>query len=39
MYNNERHSQHVVRVKFTEDGNYLFSIGGNDQSVLQWKLA
>lgn len=34
------HSEHVVRVKFGrgELCNYLFSVGGYDQTVMQWKL-
>lgn len=34
------HSEHVVRVKFGKGGNlgnYLFSVGGYDQSLMQWK--
>ena len=33
------HSEHVVRVKFGRDGlnEYLFSVGGYDQSLMQWK--
>lgn len=35
------HSEHVVRVRFGRDGlnNYLFSVGGYDQTVMQWKIA
>lgn len=33
------HSEHVTRVKFTEDGKNLFSVGGQDQTMIQWKLA
>jgi WD40 repeat protein len=34
------HSEHVVRVKFGRGGlsNYIFSVGGYDQTMLQWKL-
>ena len=34
------HSEHVVRVKFGREGlsQWLFSIGGYDQTVMQWKL-
>ncbi len=31
------HSEHVVRVGFSEDDSYLFSIGGYDQTLMQWK--
>ena len=31
------HSEHVVRVQFTEDDSYLFSVGGYDQTLMQWK--
>lgn len=31
------HSEHVVRVKFNSDDSYLFSVGGYDQTVMQWK--
>lgn len=30
------HSEHVVRVMFGEGDNYLYSIGGYDQTVMQW---
>lgn len=35
------HSEHVVRVKFGRGNleNYLFSVGGYDQTVMQWKRA
>jgi len=32
------HSSHVTRVKFSPDGKYLVSTGGNDKSVVQWKV-
>jgi len=32
------HSSHVMNVKFTKDGKYLISAGGNDKSVMQWKI-
>ena len=34
------HSEHVVRVRFGTDGlaEYLFSVGGYDQTVMQWKI-
>ncbi len=31
------HSEHVTRVAFAKDGEYLFSVGGMDQTVIQWK--
>lgn len=31
------HSEHVTSVKFSVDGEYLFSAGGYDQTVMQWK--
>jgi WD40 repeat protein len=31
------HSEHVVRVRFSDDDTYLYSIGGYDQTVMQWK--
>jgi WD40 repeat protein len=31
------HSEHVVRVKFNKDDKYLFSVGGQDKAVMQWK--
>lgn len=35
------HSEHVVRVKFGRGNlnNYLFSVGGYDQTLMQWKMA
>ncbi len=30
------HSEHVVRVKFHDDDKYLFSVGGYDQTLIQW---
>jgi len=32
------HSEHVVRVKFDAQDKYLFSIGGYDRTLIQWKL-
>jgi microtubule-associated protein-like 6 len=32
------HSSHVTNVKFSKDDTYLFSTGGNDNCVFQWKL-
>jgi len=31
------HSSHVTRVRFSPDGSQLFSTGGRDESVIQWK--
>ncbi len=31
------HSEHVVRVAFENNDNYFFSIGGYDQTLMQWK--
>lgn len=31
------HSEHVVRVVSSEDGNRFFTIGGNDKTVIQWR--
>lgn len=31
------HSEHVVRVMFTQEDEYLFSVGGYDQTLMQWK--
>jgi hypothetical protein len=33
------HSSHVVRVKFDDKDSRLFSIGGYDRTMIQWKLA
>jgi WD40 repeat protein len=33
------HSEHVVRVRFDEKDEYLYSIGGFDRTLIQWKLA
>jgi WD40 repeat protein/Ca2+-binding EF-hand superfamily protein len=32
------HSSHVTNVKFDKDDEYLYSTGGEDQSVMQWKV-
>ena len=34
------HSEHVMRVKFGRGplADYLFSVGGQDQTLIQWKL-
>jgi len=31
------HSEHVVRVLFSADDGYIFSVGGYDQTLMQWK--
>jgi len=31
------HSEHVTRVKFFEGDNFLITLGGFDQTVIQWK--
>lgn len=31
------HSEHVVRIRFVEGGKYMVSVGGYDQTVIQWK--
>ena len=31
------HSEHVVRVKFAKDDEYLVSIGGMDKAVFSWR--
>ena len=31
------HSEHVTNVKWSADGSYLFSAGGYDQCIMQWK--
>lgn len=33
------HSEHVVRVMFGAGDSYLYSVGGYDQTLMQWKLA
>ena len=32
------HSSHVMNAKFTKDGKHLISVGGNDKTILQWKI-
>ncbi len=32
------HSSHVTKVRFSEDDKYIFSTGGNDTTVMQWKV-
>lgn len=31
------HSEHVVRVEFSADGQRMFSVGGQDKALIQWK--
>ncbi len=31
------HSEHVVRVRFGLDDQYIFSVGGQDKTLMQWK--
>lgn len=32
------HSSHVTAVKFSKDDQFLFSAGGNDTCIFQWKV-
>ena len=32
------HSSHVTKVRFNHKNTYLFSTGGNDTTVMQWKI-
>lgn len=32
------HSSHVVRVKFSADDAYLYSIGGYDRCLMKWRV-
>jgi hypothetical protein len=32
------HSEHVVRCAFSKDASRIFTIGGYDKAVVQWKL-
>jgi WD40 repeat protein len=32
------HSSHVTKVRFSPKDNFLFSTGGNDTAVMQWKI-
>lgn len=32
------HASHVTAVKFSKDDQYLFSAGGNDTCILQWRV-
>lgn len=31
------HSEHVVNVMFSADDSYMYSVGGYDQTLMQWK--
>ncbi len=31
------HSEHVVRVEFSSDGQRMFTVGGQDKALIQWK--
>jgi len=31
------HSEHVVRARFSPDGQYLYTVGGEDKALIQWK--
>ena len=33
------HSSHVTKVKFNKDSSYLFSAGGNDTAIMQWRIS
>ena len=32
------HSEHVVRIAFSKDGQRLFSVGGQDKTLIQWRI-
>lgn len=32
------HSEHVMNVKWSQDDGYVFSAGGYDQTVMQWRV-
>ncbi len=32
------HSSHVTKVRFSPKDNYIFSAGGNDTAIMQWKI-
>jgi len=32
------HSEHVVRIKFDNEDRYMYSIGGYDRTLIQWRL-
>lgn len=31
------HSEHVLRAEFSPDGNKLFTVGGQDKALIQWR--
>jgi WD40 repeat protein len=31
------HSEHVMRVKFSPDDTFIYSVGGQDQTLIQWR--
>jgi len=31
------HSEHVTQVEFSDNGRYILSVGGQDQTTIQWK--
>ena len=33
------HSMHTTNVRFNADDSYLFTIGGTDRALIQWRLA
>lgn len=33
------HASHVTNIKFNHDDKYIFSTGGEDQTVMQWRIA
>lgn len=32
------HSEHVTHVRFSANGNLMFSTGGQDQTMIQWRV-
>ena len=32
------HSEHVTRVQASQDGKTVFTVGGNDKALIQWRL-
>jgi microtubule-associated protein-like 6 len=32
------HSSHVTKVRWSPQDNYIFSAGGNDTAIMQWKV-
>lgn len=35
----EGHSSHVTNVKWGPDDSFLFSAGGEDQTIMQWRIS